>query len=183
MEENIALLKKSLQLDGETKIRPGKFVISEKLPHLHYTEGYVRSNVPVHCYVGRYYTEFRMRHTSYSTNDHYLFGLLKLEKQFPHTIIYPEGLAEKISDIFAHAELDFSNNKKFSRRFYTLTKDKPLLKSLLSSVPLNDLAPFRSMELELKDNEVFFRHSRKPIDRKETEAFCELAQTVVRVFG
>jgi len=56
------------------------------------------------------------------------------------------------------------------------------LAELLYNKPLNDLARYRNMEVEINKNLCLMRLSRKPVSKTEAIAFCEFVKDLNRVF-
>lgn len=139
--------------------------------------------LPVQICIISYFSQVRIGKVKKSGRESYFFALLTLKKEFPHTLIYPETVSEKVAEIFIKAEVDFKDQKKFSRKFYTLTKDKEKLIDLLYNKPLNDLVKYKNMEVEINKNLCLLRHSRKPVSKTEAIAFCELAKDINRIFN
>ena len=130
-----------------------------------------------------YYSQYRTPRSGNSGDDHYFFGLLTTKKHYPATLVYPEGIKEKIADIFTKAEIDSKESKKFSRKFYVLTEEKERLKQAFSFLSLDELARFGQMEFELKENLCLFRNSKKPVSHQEAIEFCKVAEKMIAVFG
>jgi hypothetical protein len=130
-----------------------------------------------------YHTQYRTAKDSNSGEDYYFFGLLTTKKHYPATLVYPEGIKEKIADIFTKAEIDSKENKKFSRKFYVLTKEKETLQQSFSFLSLDELSEFGQMEFELKENLCLFRNSKKPVSHEEAIEFCKLTEKMIAIFG
>lgn len=139
--------------------------------------------LPIKLLIIQYYSEVRIGKVRNSGREGYFFAILTLKKEFPHTLIYPETLSEKIAEVFIKAEMDFKDQKKFSRKFYTLTKDKEKLFDLLINKPLNDLVTYKNMEVEINKNLCFLRCSRKPISKTEAVSFCQFAKVINRILN
>lgn len=135
------------------------------------------------CFILRYVTSVKVGRGRSTGEDFYLVGLATLKESYPHTLIYPETLKEKLADLFIKAEVDFTHSKKFSRRFYTLTKDEGMLRTLLYDKDLDALRKYKTLELELKGNLCFFRQNRKPFEKNEALVFCELSRAIHKAFG
>ena len=93
-----------------------------------------------------------------------------------------EGLKEKIIDFFLRYDLDFEYSPKFSSKFQLVTEDRARLQSLLAYKDLDILTAFPDMELELLNNTVLFRHSKKAISLEEVSLFCDLTKALLTIF-
>jgi hypothetical protein len=143
----------------------------------------IDANVPLLVSLVQYASSYSTGKYSNSGKDHYLFGYLVMKQSFPKTYVCKETIREKITDLFLRLEVDFENNKKFSKKFHVLTDDKSKLTNLLQFKKLDDLAPYPDMELEIHGNTCLFRSSRKSISIEETNAFCDLTKTLIKVFS
>ncbi|MES1226896.1 MAG: hypothetical protein ABUT20_66090 [Bacteroidota bacterium] len=114
-------------------------------------------------------------------SNYYFAGMIELDRTYPHTMAQPETIALKIEDLFTRLDTDFEHAKKFSRKFYLITKDEPLLEMLFLNKDLDRLAVFNTAEFELKDKQCYFRASRKPVSLDEAEEFADLAKTLLEV--
>jgi hypothetical protein len=104
----------------------------------------------------------------------HLFGLFTLQKEFPLTYIFRETMKERIADFFVKADVDFKEQKKFSKAFHVVTKDREKLKLLFMGRQLDELAEFPEMEVEIKGKQCLFRASMGSIDEEEAEKFIKL---------
>lgn len=93
---------------------------------------------------------------NYSREDIHFAGLLTLKNNYPYTIIRPETFADKLADMFMHAELDITEQIKFSDAFYMLTNDKEKLTHLLAGRNLDELAANKEWMIEIKEISAFF---------------------------
>lgn len=108
------------------------------------------------------------------TDSHkYFFGYLNLNTSFGLTYIKPETLVDKINELYNPIELDFSENKTFSRKFYVLTADKEKVETSLSQQLKEYLVRAKDIELEFMDRTCLFRLP-KAIDMDETKRLCEI---------
>jgi len=117
-----------------------------------------------------------------SGDDYYFVGVITLERLYPHTIIQKETTALKIHNLFVRGDIDFKHAKKFSLKFHVITKDEDRLRKLFEFIDLDKLAKFGNAEIEIKDNECYFRADRKPVSKEEAEIFSELAKTICKIF-
>lgn len=77
------------------------------------------------------YVSFIETHAAYSTRSgtasaHYLqaYVFVILSRQYGHLVIKKETLRDKLNELLQPLELDFEDDKQFSRQFYVLAKDK-----------------------------------------------------------
>ena len=118
-----------------------------------------------------------------SGNAESFLGLLKFRKDYPATCIFKETLREKISDWFVKQDVDFEDQKRFSGQFHVVSKDKEKLQMLLLDKPLDELAQFPDIEVELKGNYCLFKFSNRWLSRGEAHGFVELSKTLHKIFS
>jgi hypothetical protein len=109
--------------------------------------------------------------------------LLRLSKEYPVTCIFKETLREKITDWFVKQDVDFVDQKKFSRKFHVVSGDKKKLGFLLFNKPLDELAAFPEMEAEINGNNCLFKISGNPVSPGETKQFIELAKKLYKILS
>ncbi len=183
-ESCVALICKELNCKAASPINLEKFHMFESLDATS-----VRSfkstnqNNELRVDLVEYYSEAPTAKSSNGGTDVYFFGHLVVNTNYPKTYIHKETIKDKIEDIFLKQDVDFSNNKKFSKRFQVLTADRGCLLDLLQFKPLDDLANFPEMEIELSGNMLLFRNSRKAISMLEAANFCKLAKTILAIFN
>ncbi|MFA9212332.1 MAG: hypothetical protein ACEQSR_00595 [Candidatus Methylacidiphilales bacterium] len=133
--------------------------------------------------LAEYYSEAPTAKSSNAGTDFYFFGHLVVKTNYPKTYIHKETIKSKIEDIFLKQDVDFPNSKKFSKRFQVLTTERDRLLELFQFKPLDNLANFPEMEIELSGNRLLFRNSRKAVSLEEAANFCKLAKTILAVFN
>ncbi|HEU4471926.1 MAG TPA: hypothetical protein VFR58_12620 [Flavisolibacter sp.] len=60
------------------------------------------------------------------------YVFIELPKAFGHTIIKRETIMNKIMELFQPLEIDFEDDRDFSREFYVLAKDKDKARELMT---------------------------------------------------
>ncbi|GAB2815596.1 hypothetical protein [Ferruginibacter profundus] len=113
--------------------------------------------------------------------DYYFAGVFDLAKNYPHTIAQPETVALKIENLITKADVDFDHAKKFSRKFYLVTKDRQALEILFLNKDLDRITEHPGAEFELNENQCYFRTGRKPVSPEEAGAFIELAKILLEI--
>jgi hypothetical protein len=133
--------------------------------------------------IAEYYSSYSTPKNPNSGSDKYLFGHLQLKRMFPTTYICKETIKEKIADLFLKIDTDFTEHKKFSRKFHVLTQDKDKLTSMLQFKNLDSLITFPDMEIEIINNACLFRNSRRRISPDEATRFSSLAKTLSSILN
>ena len=90
------------------------------------------------------------RNSRYSPGPYIEFqpwGYYKLKEDYGHTLIRTETLLDKIHELITPIELDFEDDKTFSRRFFVVTNDK--LKAQLKIT-----SSFRELIKQINLNEI-----------------------------
>lgn len=77
-----------------------------------------------------------------------------LPKKFGHLVIKRETFKDKLIELFQPLELDFPEDKKFSKKFYVLTKDPQKANELLNDKLRQELNDLRidNFQMEVVDN-------------------------------
>ncbi len=110
-------------------------------------------------------------------------GLFTLNREYPFTCIFKETLKEKINDWFLKQDVDFEEQKKFSGQFHVVSRDSEKLKTLLWNKPLDELAVFPEMEIEINGKHCLFRTSAMPLSLEEAEHFTALAKKLWKILS
>lgn len=133
--------------------------------------------------VAEYFSSVETPRIRNSGTDAYLFGCLKLKRNFPKTYICKESIREKITDFFLRLETDFREYKKFSKKFYVLTEDKARFEDLIRFGNIDELILFPDMELEIINDYCVYRNSRRPVSPHEAAEFVQLTKALLKVFN
>ena len=113
--------------------------------------------------------------------DQCFLALLTLGRSYPRTCITKETLQTRINDWFTKQDVDFIEQKKFSKMFHVATRDKQKLTSMLYDQSLDELTDFPEMEAEIWDNYCLFKESSNPASEYRTEQLIALTKTLHRV--
>ncbi|MEO5562609.1 MAG: hypothetical protein ABIR18_04220 [Chitinophagaceae bacterium] len=161
----------------------GSFVMFTTLEKGEITDSFCSANEDLEVFFIEYYTTITSGRRVHSEPHHYIFGLLTLRKEYPLTYIFKETLKEKIADLFIKADVDIKDQKKFSRAFHMITKDKEKLMDLLFGKPMDDLGNFPDMEVEINGNNCLFRASLEPIEEDETAKFIAVTKLLMKLLA
>ncbi|MCU7613811.1 hypothetical protein N0B16_05110 [Chryseobacterium sp. GMJ5] len=95
-----------------------------------------------------------------STSKEYLkvWGLKELGEDFGDIVIRKETFSDKITEIFKNFDIDFKNDRDFSKTFYVLCKNETETKKFLnkSTRQLLKSFPDKDFQLEVKNNVLSF---------------------------
>ena len=119
------------------------------------------------------FTNIYVSKFKYKEDQNYIFGILDLKKDFGEVLICPETLSNKIFELFNPIELDFESHPKFSKRFYTLAKNKEHFKNTIPIEFLNYLETLKDFEIEFSGKKCVFRMSGL-VDNKEINQLCSI---------
>jgi hypothetical protein len=184
IEESLTVIRQALKAQDASHTNFKAFYMFKSLrATVKHSMKTVLQNKDLRISLAEYYSTFPTGKYSNSGIDQYLFGYLTLKNSYPRTYIHPETIKEKIVDIFLQRDVDFSHSKQFSSRFQVLTENKNSLSNLLQFKNLDGLAHFPEMELELFNNMVLFRSSRKPVSITEAALFCEMVKVILSIFN
>jgi hypothetical protein len=187
---HLAMVRKSLQIikhEFNAKISSKKnlsnYILHQSLPLPIIEDAYSGNwdDQPVYFTTINYYSSVTVGRVHSAGNDSYIVGIVKLKNKYPHTIIQPETLRIKIENLITRQDVDFSHARIFSFLFYVITKDKHLLKQLMTNKDLDKLNKFLDAEIEINGNQCYFRTSRKPISVAEAKKFVRLGKLLLAI--
>lgn len=110
----------------------------------------------------------------------YFFGHLNAVKDYGRTLIRPETLGDKISELFLPNELDLKGFQKFNWKYYVLAKEKDKFLASTTRELLNFLADQNNLQVEFNGNRCLFRLD-KAVNLKETLALAEIGLELERL--
>lgn len=102
------------------------------------------------------YTYTGTRGGSHTQLEFQVWGFAFLSKSFGHVYIRPETLTDKAIELFNPLELDFPDDKSFSKRFYVLSNDRLKTELLLDKNFRTALksTTLEKFQLEISDKSV-----------------------------
>ena len=185
MKDSIAIVKTRFQMKKTYRNRFKVFWLTKSLTitEVHETMKSENPFYPLEVSIIKYHSNYPVPKGNNEGEDYYFFGLLTTKKSYPAALIHPEKFSDKIADVFTKAELDIKENRKFSRNFYALTKEKEVLRQAFSMLSLDELSEFKNLEFELREHYCLFRNSRKPVSINEAQGFCAVAEKLIQIFG
>ncbi|MBC7829667.1 MAG: hypothetical protein H7122_18130 [Chitinophagaceae bacterium] len=133
--------------------------------------------------LAQYSSSFPIGKSANAGTYEYVFGCLSLRKKFPKTFICKETMKEKIAELFLKTETDFTEHKKFSRKFFVLTQNEQTLADLIRLKNLEELTAFPDMEIEIHENACLLRNSRRSVTPEEAIEFSKLTKTLIRILN
>lgn len=89
--------------------------------------------------------------------EHEFVGFVALQNDYAHTYIRPETFADKINEWVDPVEVDFEEDKAFSRKYYALTTDEAQFRSQVSPAFLAAIAHYDGLEIEIINNLMLLR--------------------------
>ena len=115
-------------------------------------------------------------------SEPYLFLFVKCNDNYQCTInIRPEKLADKINEMFKPVELDFPDNKEFSKGYYVLTDNKDMATEFLSSDVLDALIYRKDLYINFKDRYLTVR-TYKTISKPEVVDVINIGDKLTNAF-
>lgn len=127
-----------------------------------------------------------LRNSRYSPGPFIEFqtwGYYKLKEDFGHVLIRTETFLDKIHELINPVELDFEDDKPFSRRFFVLTNDKlkaqlkitNTFRELIKQINLNEVI------IEIKGDELLIG-DKKVISEDRVLALTEFLNNLSKTF-
>lgn len=112
----------------------------------------------------------------------YVFGHLKLNKDFGATYIRPESFKDKILEMFVPVEIDFAAAPEFSSKYYVLSNDKEKFIQAVPHALMRYLTDIERLEIEFRNKECLFRFE-GPVEKKKSLQLCEIGVTLDRILN
>ncbi len=103
----------------------------------------------------------------------YFYGYLRSKQDFGHTLIRPETLGDKITELFQPIEIDIEGYPRFNRKYYVLSNDKEKFIKAAQPDFLNYLGQTKDLQLEFNGNACLFRLP-KSLDTQEALRLCSI---------
>ena len=127
-----------------------------------------------------------LRNSKYSPGASVEFqprGYYKLKEDFGHVLIRTETFLDKIHELINPVELDFEDDKAFSRHFFVVTSDKlkaqlkinSTFRELIKQISLGEII------IEIKGNELLIG-DKKIISEERVLAFTEFLNKLSKAF-
>jgi hypothetical protein len=108
------------------------------------------------------------------------YVFVTLSRDYGHLVIKKETLRDKLNELFQPLELDFEDDKQFSRRFYVLAKDKEKALYLITQDLRDELKKMRpDVYIEVINNVMMIANEQGAAD----ESLFELLQLGCKLSG
>jgi hypothetical protein len=112
----------------------------------------------------------------------YLFGQLSLKKDFGISLIRPETLQDKLSELFVPAEIDLKDYPLFSYKYYVIAAEKEKFQNLFASEFFLFMEKNPGLQIEFRNRQCLFRLP-KAIDTKEGLQLCSIGLTLDKILN
>ncbi len=89
--------------------------------------------------------------------EYELIGLAILNRDYGKVFIRPETLADKISELFDQAEIDFESEPEFSSKYYLLADNEERLRKTISPHFLRTISKYDDLEIEIQGKALVVR--------------------------
>jgi hypothetical protein len=183
--ECVSLLKRQFSVEPGSCTDIESFLLFKSFESASIIESFqtVSGDLPIEVYQIEYHWSIRLGRGGSSGHDQCFLGLLTLKKGYPPTYIYKETFRTIITDWFIKQDVDFDDQKKFSKSFHVITADKDKLKIMLINKQLDRLAEFPDLEIELNGNHCLFKVSDKPMSPEDVKKFIDLSFKLLKIFS
>ena len=123
------------------------------------------------------------RYSSGIHTDFQVWGVLFLKNDYGHILIKPETLLDKIHDLINPSELNFEDDKEFSKKFYVVTNDKSKAESRLSKDFRNQIKNISAKDfiIEIIGNKLIIGNKKTPHSKSAAE-FAGFMNAVAAIF-
>lgn len=96
------------------------------------------------------------------------------EERFHTFILRPEGIFDKITDIFGHEDIDFPDHPEFSKRYHLLSNTPAdTLRAVFPRTILDTLLRFKGLSIECQDGWIVFYRRYKVMPARQIMGFAE----------
>jgi len=139
----------------------------------------------IHCFVSYDLEIVTSSKTGVSRSivkESYQFTIMELNRFFGHSLIRPEKLSDKISEIFNRRELDFSDHKEFSKNYYFLSDNEDLTRSSVNWRFLDTINSYKNLIIEMIDNKLVLTQS-KILDLDITQELAYISFKIQNSFS
>lgn len=114
-------------------------------------------------------------------DDATLLGVIEFSTLYPATSLRKEEVSDKLADIFSKADIDFKEQKLFSKTFHLVSSDREFIMQKWEGKPLDMLADFPSLELVIEERQCVFRCFINNIDQDKVDAFVKLSTLLLKI--
>ena len=84
-------------------------------------------------------------------------GMLSLPLNLGHVVMTPEGLADKIADLFKHRDIDFGDYPFFSSHYYVTADDADRFRQNVPDAMLDVIGAYPGFNLEILGDKLMVR--------------------------
>lgn len=104
-----------------------------------------------------------------------LWGVVKLKKKYSHILIKQETLLDKIHDRLNRIDIDFDDDKAFSKRFMVVSNDEQQARLLMTPFFRDEIKKIELKEIiiEIKD-QIMIIGNEKPMSFENADAITTL---------
>ena len=112
-------------------------------------------------------------------NEFQLWGIVLLKKDYGHLLIRTETFLDKVRELIAHVELNFEDDKEFSKKFYVLANDKTKAELLITQSFRNLIQKIKEKEfiIEIVESKLIIGNKKIP-DIQSTLCFLDFMKKV-----
>lgn len=107
-------------------------------------------------------------------------GLISLKKNFGNVYIRPESLVDKINELSNPIEVDFEDNKQFSRKYFVVTDNEEKLRDSVTPEFLQAITKHKGLEIEIKNYQLMAR-LKKRISISSIKTITELLTDIAEL--
>ena len=115
--------------------------------------------------------------------SNHVFGSFTLKDSCGNLYLRREKIEDKIADIFDRADIDFKENKQFSKKYHLVGNKENLIREKFSSDLLERISKIENLELEVVNNRCVFCISRLPKSKELENTTVEVCLQLERLFN
>lgn len=108
-----------------------------------------------------------------------LIGLTSINCDPGHVLIRPETFSDKLIELVNPIEIDFTEEKEFSSKYYVISDDEVQLRSNIDFKILRAINAYDDLNIEIRDKYLFAR-TLKPVHQKSIDTIVGLLNNLIK---
>lgn len=110
----------------------------------------------------------------------YFYGYVPLKRDAGSSLIRPETILDKISDVFNPIDIDIQSFPKFNYKYFAIARDIEKFRDILSNNLLKFIESESGLQIEFQNKKCLFRLE-KSADKLETMELCRIGLMLRRL--
>lgn len=116
-------------------------------------------------------------------DDASLLGVIELRNHYPATSLHKEKVSDKLANLITKSDIDFKDQKNFSKTFHLMSADKDFIRGQWDGKPLDLLADYPVLQLMIKDRFCVYKLHDSGFNTSQVSEFVNITQILLRILG